>query len=98
MKTIYTFVLCALLLSGCATTVPTVEEGWVPLGEWNRRVKASHRMEMARATGDGFKEALTGQEDYRLPQPAPGSGVYIPRTRVTCYSSRYRTSCYSSTR
>lgn len=38
MKTLYTFVLCAFLLSGCATTVPTVEEGWVPLAEWNHRV------------------------------------------------------------
>lgn len=38
MKTLYTFLLCALLLSGCATTVPTVEEGWVPLAEWNHRV------------------------------------------------------------
>lgn len=39
MKTIYTFLLGALLLGGCATTVPSVEEGWVPLDEWNRRVR-----------------------------------------------------------
>jgi hypothetical protein len=31
--------MCALLtLTACATTVPTIEEGWVPLAEWNHRV------------------------------------------------------------
>lgn len=53
MKTLYTFVLCALLLSGCATTVPTVEEGWVPLAEWNHRV--SHTNPIA-----NFAESIQG--------------------------------------
>lgn len=35
---VLSLVLALLTLSACATTVPTVEEGWVPLAEWNRRV------------------------------------------------------------
>ena len=38
MKILYTLLLCAFLFSGCATTVPSVEEGWIPLDEWNHRV------------------------------------------------------------
>lgn len=53
MKTLSVFVLCTILFSGCATTVPTVEEGWVPLAEWNHRV--SHTNPLA-----NFAESIQG--------------------------------------
>ena len=45
MQRLYLCILLALLsLSACARpTVPSVEEGWVPIDEWNRRVQASDR-------------------------------------------------------
>ena len=46
-------VLALLTLTACATTVPTVEEGWVPLAEWNRRV--SHTNPIAT-----FAESIQG--------------------------------------
>ena len=36
LSVLYGFTL--LTLTACATTVPTIEEGWVPLAEWNWRV------------------------------------------------------------
>jgi hypothetical protein len=46
--------LCVLItVTACATTVPTIEEGWVPLAEWNHRV--SHTNPIAT-----FAESIQG--------------------------------------
>lgn len=50
-------ILALLTLTACATTVPTIEEGWVPLAEWNRRV--GHTNPIA-----SFAESIQGARTY----------------------------------
>jgi hypothetical protein len=52
------FLICALLtLTACATTVPTIEEGWVPLAEWNYRVNNTNPIA-------SFAESIQGARTY----------------------------------
>lgn len=81
MNSLYTFVLSALLLSGCATTVPTVEEGWIPLDEWNHRIVHAPTPRQDATVAEYFKNAG--------PRPA------LPRVYTSCYSFRRYTRCSS---
>lgn len=49
------YILCLLIgiLTACATTVPTIEEGWVPLDEWNHRIVHSNPLA-------SFAESIAG--------------------------------------
>lgn len=76
MKTFSVFLLCALLFSGCATTVPTVEEGWVPLAEWQHRV--SHTNPLANVA-----EAIQGN---RTPRTMVRTSCYSSRRYTRCTS------------
>lgn len=85
MKTLHTFILCALLLDGCATTVPTVEEGWVPLDEWNRRIVHAPTHRTNAAVAEQLQNPWTSAQAY-----TPSKSV-----RTYCHSYRRYTRCSS---
>jgi len=54
----FILILALLTLTACATTAPTIEEGWVPLAEWNHRVNNTNPI----AT---FAETIQGRRTTR---------------------------------
>lgn len=69
-------VLVLLTLGACATTVPTVEEGWVPLAEWQHRV--SHTNPIA-----NFAESIQGN---RTDSGTVRTYCYSSRRSTSCTS------------
>ena len=74
------------LLGGCVrATVPTVEEGWVPLEEWNQRIVAAPTPRQDATVAQYLKTYGSGSDEHRV------------RVHTHCYHSRRYTSCSSHT-